>query len=156
MVLILILLLACTGTVRANTFQAQDGQPLDALKARALNQARDALDAARSSGAGSNVFDCLLSIQTELSGLGDMLDVNSTLTFISSQMAAPPDEMIVNTFLQEDLRHGVNLLAISRRAINQSAGSCGNSVLVVNRAQGALLLIDQIENSLRRLQQRFR
>ena len=78
----------------------------------------------------------------------------STLVVISSTMESQFDESVTNQYLGIQVRNSLKLLPIARRATNLSAGRCGSSAVVVNRAQLALSLFDAGERLLSGLNRR--
>ena len=153
---LLILISAPLLTVQANLFRSQDAQVLDSFAQRILAAQKDNLDIQRSLNQSYSfeAYQCISDFDIYLGQFGMEISFISTLVVISSTMESQFDESVTNQYLGIQVRNSLKLLPIARRATNLSAGRCGSSAVVVNRAQLALSLFDAGERLLSGLNRR--
>ena len=132
-----------------NTFGEQDYQMLRNLTQKINVMSRDILDSQRALLYQPDSYECLNTIYHEIENVGANVSELSTLVGISGQMVNLFDEAFVNQYITEDIKHGLNLLRISRQSVNQSSGQCSNSAIVTTKAQYVLSLFTEIDNALR-------
>lgn len=143
--------------VQANMFQPQDARPLDELSRRVLSIQQDNLEIERSLN-HNHEFDavqCIVDIDTYLVQVGDRIGFISTLLGISSVVENHYDESVVNRSLSTEIEFGLTQLPLAKQSANLSAGNCGSSAIVVNRAQVARSILDEIERALLLLNRHF-
>jgi hypothetical protein len=142
--------------VRANVFQEQDAQGLDALGKRIDLATGDNIAVGRSllSQRAFEAADCLQNIVDQLQSIDDKISNISTLIRISAFMTDPADEAVVDTYLAIDITSAVKSLAIYRQSVNNNAGYCASSPIIATRAQAALAILENAEHLLLGLDRR--
>jgi hypothetical protein len=137
-----------------NTFGEQDYQILRNLSRKIDVMNRDILDSQRALLYQPDSYECLNVISREIENVGANVSELSVLVSISGQMLNPIDESFVNRYITEGVKHGLNLLQLSRKSVNLSSGHCSSSAIVSTKAQYVLSLFTEIENALRLIERR--
>jgi hypothetical protein len=142
----------------ANTFGAQDIQVIDELERQLLQMQQDDLRAADSLIA-QRAFDsveCLNQIRGNIETIEAHVSEISTLIRVSSRMATPADESVVNGYMADQIKTDIKYIALGRIALNRtSSSSCGTNPFIATKMRAALSLLDDSEHILLWLQQRL-
>jgi hypothetical protein len=130
---------------------------LSAITNRFAVARRDSLDAMQALVSGRNLDagECLSGIIDTMWLTDEIVSSTSILTLLSSAMENQTDEYLVDRALAGQIQHSLASIAETRRVINQQAGRCGASAVVVTKAQMLLSILDDSERILSSLSRRF-
>jgi hypothetical protein len=149
--LFIIVFLALSLPVAANSLTNTDQDAIDALSRRGQVLVRDILDALRGASPNTNAHDCLDDIEQNAERVGNIIEETATLTQISVQMIDPVDESTVNEVIGILTNRNQGILSIIRNAVNYTTGLCTDYAAVAAYSREVVNLMSEYATISRRI-----
>jgi hypothetical protein len=127
--------IALAGAAHANAFGKQDIQQITALDQRLLEAQKDDLQAINGFIAqrAPDAADCVSQIREGIDAVSSTVSQLSNLVQISSSMAAPLDESLVNRYVANEVDFGLGAIAVNRQSLNRLGAYCGTNPFIAGK-----------------------